>query len=72
MLSVTEARERILNVLRPVPATMLPLARASGRVLAGDIQAGLDLPPFDNSSVDGFARPNGRRKERIRRVACYS
>jgi molybdopterin molybdotransferase len=33
----------------------VPLARAAGRVLAGDISAGVDLPPFDNSSVDGFA-----------------
>jgi len=31
------------------------LREARGRVLAGDIVAGLSLPPFDNSAVDGFA-----------------
>lgn len=31
------------------------LDRAAGRVLAGDVIAPLDLPPFDNSAVDGYA-----------------
>ncbi len=55
MLSVQEARERILNVFHPVEAAGLPLDQACGRVLAEDVRAGTDLPPFDNSSVDGFA-----------------
>jgi molybdopterin molybdotransferase len=33
----------------------VPLARADGRVLAGDLVAPLDLPPFDNAAVDGYA-----------------
>src|SRR5205814_10632572 len=32
-----------------------PLAAARGRVLASDVVAPLDLPPFDNSAVDGYA-----------------
>jgi molybdopterin molybdotransferase len=32
-----------------------PLSRAAGRILAEEVRAGVDLPPFDNSSVDGFA-----------------
>ena len=55
MLSVSQARERILKNFAPVAATQLPLDRAAGRVLAGDLTAGTDLPPFDNSSMDGFA-----------------
>jgi molybdopterin molybdotransferase len=55
MLSVQQARERILKALHPVEATSLSLELAAGRVLARDIAASLDLPPFDNSSVDGFA-----------------
>jgi molybdopterin molybdotransferase len=55
MLSVSEARKRILSVFQPVEATTSPLARAVGRVLSTDIRAEIDLPPFDNSSVDGFA-----------------
>ena len=33
----------------------MALANARGRVLAGDVAAPLDLPPFDNSAVDGYA-----------------
>ncbi len=55
MLSVTEARERILQRFHPVDATRLPLDRAAGRVLSETITARTDLPLFDNSSVDGFA-----------------
>jgi len=31
------------------------IGRADGRILAGDLVAGIDLPPFDNSRMDGFA-----------------
>ena len=55
MLSVSEARERILAVFQPVGTDHLPLDHALGRVLAEDLLAATDLPPFDNSSVDGFA-----------------
>lgn len=36
-------------------AETVPPARADGRVLAEPVRAGLSLPPFDNSAVDGFA-----------------
>jgi molybdopterin molybdotransferase len=55
LLSVREARQRILNALQPVSTETLPLMACMGRVLAEDISATTDLPPFDNSSVDGFA-----------------
>jgi molybdopterin molybdotransferase len=55
MLSVSEARERILSVFKPVESQNVSLMRAAGRVLAQDITARTDLPLFDNSSVDGFA-----------------
>jgi molybdopterin molybdotransferase len=55
MLSVTEARERILAVFQPVESQSVSLNRAPGRVLALPIVAETDLPLFDNSSVDGFA-----------------
>jgi len=55
MLSVQEARDRILQVFSPVESASQPLDQAAGRVLAQDVATGLDLPPFDNSSVDGFA-----------------
>jgi molybdopterin molybdotransferase len=55
MLSVQEARKRILANFRPVGTLLLPLEQGAGRVLAQDMTAEIDLPLFDNSSVDGFA-----------------
>lgn len=71
MLSVQEARDRILVHFQPVESETCPLERASGRVLAEDITAATDLPPFDNSSVDGFAlRPEDGAAGRILRVVA--
>jgi molybdopterin molybdotransferase len=55
LLSVSEARERILSRFQPVKHENLPLADALNRVLARDVRAADDLPLFDNSSMDGFA-----------------
>jgi molybdopterin molybdotransferase len=55
LLSVDQARERILSHFQPVTTEILPLAGCSRRVLAQDIVATSDLPPFNNSSMDGFA-----------------
>ena len=55
LLSVDQARERILSQFQPVTTETLPLAGCSNRVLAQDIAASDDLPPFNNSSMDGFA-----------------
>jgi molybdopterin molybdotransferase len=55
LLSVDEARERILSQFQPVKTETLPLAESSNRVLAQDVRAADDLPLFDNSSMDGFA-----------------
>jgi len=55
LLSVNQARERILSHFQPVTTELLPLAGCSNRVLAQDIAATSDLPPFNNSSMDGFA-----------------
>ena len=55
LLSVDEARERILSHFDPVETEIAPLAESSNRVLAEDVRAADDLPLFDNSSMDGFA-----------------
>jgi molybdopterin molybdotransferase len=55
LLSVDQARERILSHFQPVTTETLPLAGCSNRVLAQYIAATSDLPPFNNSSMDGFA-----------------
>ncbi len=55
MISYTTALQHILLACQPLPPEQLALAQAVGRVLAQDVQAGEDLPPFDNSAMDGFA-----------------
>ncbi len=41
--------------LRPLGTETVPLSQASGRVLAADLIAAVDVPGFDRASVDGFA-----------------
>jgi molybdopterin molybdotransferase len=55
MLTVDEALERVLEGFSELSAETIPVGEAFGRVLAEDIRATLDLPPFPNSSMDGYA-----------------
>jgi len=56
MIPLHEAMVRILADARPVAAAeVVPLAQALGRVLAADIHASIDVPPWDNSAMDGYA-----------------
>lgn len=55
MLSVTEARARILGLITPVGAEMASLETADGRVLAEPLTANRTQPPFDASAMDGYA-----------------
>ena len=55
-LALPEARRRLLAAVAPVTGTeVLALARAVGRTLARDVHAGLDVPPFRASAMDGWA-----------------
>jgi molybdopterin molybdotransferase len=56
MISVHDGQARILSQITTVaPPELLPIGRGLGRVLAGDIRSGMDVPPTDNSAVDGYA-----------------
>src|SRR6266567_7245614 len=55
MISVEEALARILAEIKVLPVTQTPLPEALGLVLAQDIVAQEDIPPFSNSAMDGFA-----------------
>ncbi|MFH2039941.1 MAG: gephyrin-like molybdotransferase Glp [Chloroflexota bacterium] len=55
MLSVHEAQQRILSFFSKTELISIPLIQSEGRVLAQDCVANIDLPPFDNSAMDGFA-----------------
>ncbi len=50
-----ERRFQAALVLEPIGVESVPLQRALGRVLAADVTAGIDVPPFDRSNFDGFA-----------------
>jgi molybdopterin molybdotransferase len=50
-----DARARVLERLRPLPVREVGLGDALGCVLADDVAAAEDLPPFANSAMDGFA-----------------
>jgi putative molybdopterin biosynthesis protein len=57
VVSAEEAQARFSRHLdlAPLPGESVPLDEALGRVLAADVAAAVDAPPFDRSNVDGFA-----------------
>lgn len=56
LLPVAEALERVLAAARPLSETVeLPLLKALGHVVSQDIVSAIDVPPSDNSAMDGYA-----------------
>jgi molybdopterin molybdotransferase len=56
LMPVAEMERLIAERIAPVAETeTVPLAAARGRVVAHDVLAPINLPPFDNSAVDGYA-----------------
>ncbi|MBI2060413.1 MAG: molybdopterin molybdotransferase MoeA [Nitrospirae bacterium] len=55
LISVDEARRKVLDRALPLPPTAMALEDALGHVLAEEISATTDMPPFDASAMDGFA-----------------
>ncbi len=55
MLEETEARHRILERTSPGSVIWVPLELALDQVLAQELAGAVDSPPFDNSSMDGYA-----------------
>ncbi|MGW7534518.1 molybdopterin molybdotransferase MoeA [Amycolatopsis sp. NPDC054798] len=55
MISVDAYRETVTELLGRAPVCTVPVAEAAGLVLARDVLAGVALPPFDNSAMDGYA-----------------
>ena len=54
-IEVEQHQARVLEAVHRLPAETLPLHEAAGRTLAGDVRATLDIPPFENSAMDGYA-----------------
>jgi len=55
VIPVEEARERILSRVSVLGSERVDLPRALQRVLAEDIVSARDIPPWPNSSMDGYA-----------------
>lgn len=55
MIPVREAQEKILATFEPLPAEKVGILDALGRVLAEDVYARRNIPPCNNSAMDGYA-----------------
>lgn len=55
MITVEEALNRILETIVPLPLEKVNILEALGRVIGEDVYAGRNIPPKDNSAMDGYA-----------------
>lgn len=55
LLSVEEARENVLKLVDVLDVEKVHPLEALGRVLAEDMKSDINIAPFDNSAMDGFA-----------------
>ena len=55
MISVEEALERILSYVSVLEPEEKPILDALGQVLAEDVASDIDIPPLDNTAMDGYA-----------------
>ena len=55
MLSVNEARQRMLDTIPILPSEKREILECTGYVLAEALPAKENIPPFDNSAMDGYA-----------------
>jgi molybdenum cofactor synthesis domain-containing protein len=54
-MPVNKALEILLKRIEPLPSEIVKITDAPGRVLASEVTAGMDIPPFDRSAMDGYA-----------------
>ncbi|MGN6868340.1 MAG: molybdopterin molybdotransferase MoeA [Solirubrobacteraceae bacterium] len=65
LLTIAEARNLVLNAVQPLATEVLPVVDARDRVLAEDLQAIGDVPPFPCSAMDGYAVLPGPAERRL-------
>lgn len=64
LISIAQARSRVLELAAPLPSEEIRVTDALGRTLAAAVLATTDVPPFPASAMDGYAvhaGPSGRR-----------
>lgn len=65
LLTIAQARDLVLAATQPLASETLPIADALDRVLAEDLQAAGDVPPFPCSAMDGYALAPGPAERRL-------
>jgi molybdopterin molybdotransferase len=55
MISVEEALEKVLSHVEVLEPELKPILDCLGQVLAEDVYSPIDIPPLDNSAMDGYA-----------------
>src|SRR6185503_14046369 len=55
MISVDDAISIVLQRIEPLGSETIALEQAHRRILAEDVRADIDLPPFDRARMDGYA-----------------
>lgn len=54
-VSWTEAQDRVIQHTPVLPKEVVPVEQSGGRILGESVYSPVDMPPFDNSAMDGFA-----------------
>ncbi|MGI8505635.1 MAG: molybdopterin molybdotransferase MoeA [Solirubrobacteraceae bacterium] len=62
---MARARELVLDHVRPLPSEPVEIEAALHRVLAADVRANGDVPPFSCSAMDGYAVVAGEARRRL-------
>jgi molybdopterin molybdotransferase len=65
LLSIAQARELVLQAVQPLATESVAIAEARDRVLAEDVKASGDVPPFPCSAMDGYAVLPGPADRRL-------
>lgn len=68
LITIADARRRVLEVVTPLPAEQVPVVDGLDRVLAAPVLAATDVPPFAASAMDGYAVHAGPAGRRLRLV----
>ena len=59
MISVEQALEKILSYIATLEEERVPILDSLGQVLAEDVKSGINVPPLDNTAMDGYAVQSG-------------
>ena len=68
LISIADARRRVLAAVIPLGTELVPVADALDRVLGQDLVASADVPPFSSSAMDGYAVEPGPAGRELRLV----